>query len=218
MHRVPAFDVGDPAALLAELVAVAPAVLVTRSGETLESTILPMLYDPGGDGPHGVLAGHVARANPIVRDGHGGEAMVVVTGPEGYISPSWYAAKREHGKVVPTWDYVTVQANGPLVLHDDPAWVLGNVAALTERHERGRPDPWAVTDAPAGFVDRALGGIVGVEVPVVRLAGKAKLSQNRSAADVDGVVAGLRAQGTQIAAALADAVEGARRTTAPPGR
>ncbi|HEX6418639.1 MAG TPA: FMN-binding negative transcriptional regulator [Acidimicrobiales bacterium] len=216
MHRVPAFDVDDPAGLLADLVGVAPAVLVSRAGDALESTILPMLYDPRGDAPHGVLAGHVARTNPLVRDGHGGEAIVVVNGPEGYITPSWYASKRDHGKVVPTWDYVTVQANGPLVLHDDPAWLLGNVTALTARHERGRPDPWAVTDAPPDFVDRTLRGIVGVEVPVTRLAAKAKLSQNRPAADVDGVIAGLRAQGTPAAAALAAAVAGARPPDAPP--
>lgn len=206
MHRAPAFDVADPGPLLSALVGERAATLVTVGGEGLTSTVLPLLFDPAA-GPLGTLTGHVARANPIVRERHGGDALVVVTGAEGYVSPSWYPSKAEHGRVVPTWDYVTVEAAGPLVLHDDPAWLRDLVGRLTDRHEAGRAEPWAVTDAPESYVDAQLRGIVGVELVLTRLAGKAKLSQNRPDADVAGVVAGLRAQGDAASLALADAVE-----------
>jgi transcriptional regulator len=212
MYRPAAFDVAEPGALLADLLDSVAATLVTQADGELESTILPLLYDPGA-GPLGTLTGHVARANPLVRERHHGEALVVVTGAEGYVTPSWYPAKAEHGKVVPTWDYVTVQAAGPLVIHDDPDWLRANVSGLTERHERDRPEPWAVTDAPARYVASMLRAIVGVEIAVARLAGKAKLSQNRSGADVAGVVAGLRSDDPD--SALAAAVE---RAIAPSGR
>jgi transcriptional regulator len=211
MYRPAAFDVDEPGSLLTELLAAYAATLVTSGDDGLESTILPLLYDPAA-GPLGTLTGHVARGNPLVRDGHAGEALVVVTGVEGYISPSWYPSKAEDGKVVPTWDYVTVQAAGPLVLHDDADWLLDNVSGLADRHERDRPAPWAVSDAPARYVTAMLRGIVGVEIPVARLAGKAKLSQNRPAADVAGVIAGLRADGPS-GADLAEAVARARPRT-----
>jgi transcriptional regulator len=207
VYRPAAFDVDEPGALLTELLATVAATLVTSGDDGLESTILPLLYDPAA-GPLGTLAGHVARGNPLVRDGHAGEALVVVTGVEGYISPSWYPSKVEHGKVVPTWDYLTVQAVGPLVLHDDADWLLGNVSGLADRHEHDRPAPWAVSDAPPAYVTAVLRAIVGIEIPVTRLAGKAKLSQNRPAADVAGVVAGLRADrppGDELAEAIARA-------------
>lgn len=199
----------DPASLLTGLLEDVAATLVTHGTDGLESTILPLLYDPLA-GPLGALTGHVARANPLARDGNREEALVVVTGTQGYISPSWYASKAEHGKVVPTWDYVTVQAAGPLLLHDDPAWLLDLVTRLTGRHETGRPSPWAVTDAPPEFVTANLRAIVGLEIPLTRLTGKAKLSQNRPAADIDGVVAGLRAEGGPAGSVLADAVDRAR--------
>jgi transcriptional regulator len=204
VHRTAAFAVDEPGALLVELLGTVAATLVTSGGAGLESTILPLLYDAAA-GPLGTLTGHVARGNPLVRDGHDGEALVVVTGVEGYISPSWYPSKTEHGRVVPTWDYVTVQAAGPLVLHDDPDWLRGNVGALADRHEAGREAPWAVTDAPSGYLTTMLRGIVGIEIPVTRLDGRAKLSQNRPAADIAGVVAGLRADdpGSDLADAIA---------------
>jgi transcriptional regulator len=211
VYRPAAFDVDQPGALLTELLATVPATLITSGDGGLESTILPLLYDPAA-GPLGTLTGHVARGNPLVRDGHAGEALVVVTGVEGYISPSWYPSKAEHGKVVPTWDYVTVQAAGPLVLHHDADWLLGNVSGLADRHERDRSAPWSVSDAPAAYVTATLRGIVGVEVPVTRLAGKAKLSQNRPAADITGVVAGLRADGPS-GSELADAIARAQPGT-----
>jgi len=205
MYPVKAFEVDRPGALLTELLTTVAATLVTHGTNGLESTILPLLYDPHA-GPLGTLTGHVARANPLVRAGNAEEALVVVSGTEGYISPSWYPSKAEHGKVVPTWDYVTVQAAGPLELHHDPEWLRSLVTRLTDRHEAGRPAPWAVTDAPEEFVTANLRAIVGLEIPLSRLVGKAKLSQNRPDADVAGVVAGLRADDKH---ALADAVEGA---------
>jgi transcriptional regulator len=138
------------------------------------------------------LAGHVSVSNPLVsRIGDGVAAIVVVDLVDGYVSPSWYRSKAEHGRVVPTWNYVTVQLHGTLVLRRDPTWVRELVSELTDLHERSMPSPWDVTDAPADYLDAMLRGIVGVEVCVDRVVGKAKLSQNRSSADVGGVLAGL---------------------------
>lgn len=209
MYPVKAFEVDRPGALLTELLSTVAATLVTHGLNGLESTILPLLYDPHA-GPLGTLTGHVARGNPLVQAGNAEEALVVVTGTEGYISPSWYPSKVEHGKVVPTWDYVTVQAAGPLELHDDPHWLRSLVTRLTDRHEAGRSAPWAVTDAPEAFVTANLRAIVGLEIPLCRLVGKAKLSQNRPAADIAGVVAGLHAEADPSASALADDIDRAR--------
>ncbi|QXC62002.1 FMN-binding negative transcriptional regulator [Aquihabitans sp. G128] len=205
MYEVEAFAVGEPGPLLAGLLGQVAATLVTTGPSGLTSTVLPLLYDAEA-GPLGTLLGHVARGNPIVREHHDGPALVVATGAAGYVSPSWYPAKAEHGKVVPTWDYVTVDAGGPLVLHDDAAWLLDVVTRLTDRHEAGRPAPWAVTDAPEAYVAAMLRGIVGIELRLDRLVGKAKLSQNRSDADRAGVLAGLRAEGDPVAHLLATAV------------
>jgi transcriptional regulator len=114
-----------------------------------------------------------------------------VRGPDAYISPSWYATKREHGRVVPTWNYVTAHVHGELVVHDDPDWVATNVRALTGRHERARAEPWSVDDAPPPYIAGQLKAIVGVEIVIHRIEAKFKLSQNRSLADVDGAIAGL---------------------------
>jgi transcriptional regulator len=136
---------------------------------------------------------------------------VIVRGPDAYVSPSWYASKVEHGRVVPTWDYVVAHAHGPLVLHEDAEWLAAHVRRLTGVHEGGRPAPWSVDDAPERFVAGQLRAIVGIEVPVARLEAKWKLSQNRSAADVDGVVAGLRADGQDATAAAVDSARGRGR-------
>jgi transcriptional regulator len=121
--------------------------------------------------------------------------MVILRGPDAYVTPSWYASKVEHGRVVPTWNYVTAHVYGSLVVHDDPAWVEDLVGRLTRKHEAGREREWAVTDAPPAFVAGQLRAIVGVELRITRIQAKAKLSQNRSAADVDGVVRGALADG-----------------------
>jgi transcriptional regulator len=159
--------------------------LVTPTGGGLVATPLPMLLD--GDS----LLGHVARNNPHWQAAPTGASMVIAHGPEAYVSPSWYAAKREHGRVVPTWNYLTAHVYGELVVHDDVAWLRDLVTRLTERHEAGQPHPWAVTDAPAAYIDGQLRAIVGVELRITRIQAKAKLSQNRSAADRAGVIAGL---------------------------
>jgi transcriptional regulator len=180
--------------------------LVTCHAETgLTATLLPFVHE-AADGGWGSLHGHLARNNPQWQGASGTEALVVLRGPDGYVSPDWYATKREHGRVVPTWDYVTVHVHGRLVVHDDPAYVRRVVEALTAKHEAGMPRPWSVDDAPARYVEGQLRAIVGVEVEITRVEAKAKLSQNRSAADVEGVVHGLQQRG---AAALA--AEVARR-------
>lgn len=180
--------------------------LVTATPVGLLATLVPFVFDPGV-GEHGVLLGHLARNNEQWRQPPTGEALVIVRGPDSYVSPGWYASKAEHGRVVPTWNYVAVHVHGPLVVHDDPAWVADLVDRLTRRHEAGRDRPWAVTDAPAPFVEGQLRAIVGVEVPITRIEAKAKLSQNRPAADVDGVVRGSREDGH---VAMAEAVQAAR--------
>jgi len=171
--------------------------LITATADGLLSTMLPLAWDePGsrpGLGPWGALLGHVARNNAQWKTPPIGEAMVIVRGPDAYISPGWYATKREHGRVVPTWNYVTVHAYGSLVIHDDPRWLEANVRRLTETHEANREEPWAVDDAPRPYIEGQLKAIVGVEVILDRAVGKWKLSQNRSAEDQAGVIEGLEA-------------------------
>ena len=170
---------------------VAAAQLVTVGADGVpDATFLPVLWD--GDR----LVGHLARANAHWRRVvDGSPALVVVTGRDAYVSPSWYAAKAEHGKVVPTWNYSAVHLRGPVRVHDDADWVLDVVTRLTDRHEADRADRWHVTDAPADYVRKNLRPIVGVEVLVESVEAKAKLSQNRSDADRAGVAAGLAADG-----------------------
>ncbi len=196
------FSVPDPAALLAELAAVVPATLVTLSGGVLRATILPMLFDPD-DGPHGTLRGHVARPNPQWRDiADEFEALALFDGPDTYISPAFYEEKRLTGKVVPTWNYVTIQARGRIIVRDDPEWLVPHVRWLVERHEAGRAEPWSVDDAPPGYIESQARAIVGLEMRLTGIEAKRKLSQNRSAADVEGVIVGLSA-GTERDRAVA---------------
>ncbi|MEV8440122.1 FMN-binding negative transcriptional regulator [Actinosynnema sp. NPDC051121] len=183
------------------------ADLITATAEGLVATFLPFVYDEDA----GVLRGHLARNNEQWRRPALGEALVIVHGPDAYVSPSWYPGKAEHGRVVPTWNYITAHVHGQLTVHDDHAWVGRLVRDLTEKHEAGRERPWDVDDAPAKFIDGQLRAVVGVEVAITRVEAKWKLSQNRSPADVDGVVAGLRAEGDEVSAA---AVARARRRPA----
>jgi transcriptional regulator len=204
---VPAHFKPDDAAVRELLAHHGAADLVTSTSLGLFATLLPFVHDDPGSrpdlGPWGALLGHVARNNDQWREPSLGEALVIVRGPDAYISPTWYAAKREHGRVVPTWNYITAHVYGRLVVHDDPAWVEALVRRLTDRHEAGRAQPWSVDDAPRPYVEGQLRAIVGVEVLIDRVEGKFKLSQNRSEADVAGVVAGLDASG---GTALADAM------------
>ncbi|HET7027406.1 MAG TPA: FMN-binding negative transcriptional regulator [Candidatus Limnocylindrales bacterium] len=178
--------------------------LVTAGDDGLTVSMIPFLYDRTV-GTNGALLGHLARPNAQWRGADGREALVLVHGPDGYVSPTWYATKREHGRVVPTWNYILVAVHGTLRVHDDSAWVRGLVERLTEAHEAGRAEPWSVSDAPEPYLAGQLRAIVGVEVEIDRLEAKWKLSQNRSEADVAGVIEGLRA-GSADDLALADAM------------
>jgi transcriptional regulator len=180
-------------------------LLVTHGASGLQANPIPFLIDTQR-GPHGTLRAHVARANPVWREAQG-EALVVFQGPQAYVSPGWYATKAETGKVVPTWNYVMVQARGTFAVKDDTAWLRRLVGELTTRHEAPLPAPWKVEDAPADYLDAMLKAIVGIEIELTALSGKWKATQNRSAADRAGVVAGLSARGTADAAAMARQVQ-----------
>ena len=174
--------------------------LVTNGQDAAPSaTYLPVIWRDNR-----VIA-HFAKANPHWREiGSETPALVIVTGPDAYVSPTWYAAKAEHGKVVPTWNYSAVHLTGLARVHDDPEWLRMAVEELTDEHERGREEPWHVTDAPNSYIDGQLRGIVGVELTLSKVEGKAKLSQNRSRADCEGVVAGLRQSGRPDEQSVAD--------------
>lgn len=177
------------------------ADLVTAGPDGLESTMMPFFYDR----ERGTLAGHFARNNDHWRRVDGRDALVIVRGPDAYVSPTWYPSKAEHGRVVPTWNYVVAHVHGAVTIYDDPDWLAGLVRRLTDHHEAGRSAPWSVDDAPERYVQGQLRAIVGVEVAIRRIDAKFKLSQNRPEADIDGVVAGLRADGDERAAAAVEA-------------
>src|SRR4051794_8457005 len=204
---VPAHFAMDEATVQRVLAAPGAADLVTASRSGLQATLLPFIYDPEV-GEHGALLGHLARSNDQWRSEVLGEALVIIRGPDAYVSPAWYPSKAEHGRVVPTWNYVTVHAHGRLVVHDDPEWVDALVRRLTEQHEAERSVPWSVDDAPTAYVAGQLRAIVGVELVITRVEAKAKLSQNRPAADIDGVIAGTSARGDRE---MSRAVDEARR-------
>ena len=177
-------------------------VLVAATPDGPEASHVPFEIDPQPQ-PFGTLRCHLARANPLWEQIAADEPVLVVfQGEHGYVSPGWYPAKQEHGKVVPTWNYVAVHAYGNARVVHDAAWLRRMVEDLTNRHEQGRADPWHVNDAPADYIEKMLGAIVGVEIPLTRLIGKWKLSQNRSSADRHGVVAGLGRDGSAAHAAL----------------
>lgn len=180
-------------------------LLVTQGTDGLRADSLPFVLDADPDGGPGLLRAHVARANPLWREAGSAESLVVFQGPQAYVSPNWYPGKAEHGKVVPTWNYVMVQARGTLRAIDDAGWLRAFVTRLTERHEAAQPRPWAVGDAPDDYVERMLQAIVGIELRLTRLTGKWKASQNRSAADRAGVRQGLAGQSgsEDLAAVLA---------------
>jgi transcriptional regulator len=179
------------------------ATLVSMTADGLIASHAPLMLDPD-PAPYGTLIGHLAKANPHARAADAGvQTLVIFQGADGYITPSYYAAKREHGKVVPTWNYAAVHAYGTLEAFDDPDRLLGVVTRLTQMNESPRAQPWAVGDAPGDFVQGMLRGIVGIALPITRLEGKVKMSQNRPATDISGVVEGLRQDGLNE---LADAV------------
>jgi transcriptional regulator len=177
-------------------------LLVTAGGGGLMANAIPFLVYPDESG-FGTLRAHVARGNPQWRDlAAVEECLVVFQGPHSYVSPSWYATKQETGKVVPTWNYVTVHAWGRPRVIEDAAWLRRQLDDLTASQENRRAPPWAVGDAPAPFIASQMKGIVGVEIPVARIEGKWKVSQNRADSDRAGVVAGLTAESDDEMAAL----------------
>lgn len=170
--------------------------LVATTPDGLEASHVPFEIDPQPE-PFGTLRCHLARANPLWQQiGADREVLVVFQGEQAYVSPSWYPTKQQDSRVVPTWNYVAVHAYGVAKVTQDAAWLRRMVEGLTHRHEQGRADPWHVSDAPGEYIDKMLGAIVGVEIPLTRLLGKWKLSQNRTVADRQGVVAGLERDGS----------------------
>ena len=187
------------------------ATLVTLDRDGLNANHIPIELDPEPS-PLGTLRGHVSRANPMWRDFSADVGtLVIFQGPETYITPSWYQTKQESGKVVPTWNYAVVHAYGPLRIVEDPVWLRALVEKLTDRHEAQRAEPWEVADAPDDYIKGQLQGIVGIEIPIERLIGKWKVSQNRPEVDRKGVVQGLQELGKSDGGCMADLVDRARR-------
>jgi transcriptional regulator len=183
------------------------ATLVTMGSGGLAASHIPLLYYRTQTGL-GVLRGHLARANQQWRD-HlpDSDALAVFSGPQHYVSPAWYPSKEEHGKVVPTWNYVVVHAHGALRIRNEPEWLLENVRALSDRQESARETPWQVSDAPPEFIENLLKAIVGVELTITRLEGKWKVSQNRPIPDRQGVIRGLQALDSPEALEMAELIK-----------
>ena len=205
MYIPPAFQEDDVATLHAAIRAARLANFITATADGLIGTPLPMILNET-EGTHGTLYGHVARANPQWQRAPIGDVMAVFMGPDAYVTPSWYATKRQTGKVVPTWNYIAVHAYGPVEFFEDADRLLDVVTRLTKLHESARPDPWAVTDAPKEFIQSQLRGIVGLRIPITRIDGKRKMSQNRSAEDRAGVVNGLAASDDAVDQAVASLI------------
>jgi transcriptional regulator len=222
MYQPAHFAPPDRDALLALMASHPLATLIRHGDQGLSADLIPLMFDEAGAAtpasasigdpspgqligqPHeGRLIGHVARANPLWREADGGEVLVQFNGPQAYVSPNFYPSKVLHGKAVPTWNYVVVQARGRLRAHDDAEWTKALVRDLTRRHEGRRAAPWDISDAPLDYIDKMVQAIVGIEITVTSLIGKWKLTQNRDAADRAGVVAGLMAEGDAVAQEVA---------------
>lgn len=182
------------------------ATLVVNGPEGLVANHIPMLFEPE-PGPHGVLHGHIARANPLADIGNNLDALAIFHGEQTYISPSWYPSKQENGRVVPTWNYVVVHAHGKLHTYSDPDRLHSHVRQLTASQETRFATGWRLEDAPEDYISGLLRAIVGIEFTITRLEGKFKLSQNRNDADRAGAIAGLRASGDARNAAVADQMQ-----------
>lgn len=182
------------------------AALVTLEPDGLSANHIPFEVDPE-PAPFGTLRGHVARGNPLWKQaGADAEVLVIFQGPSSYITPSWYATKRQTAKVVPTWNYAIVHAYGRMQAVQDAAWLRKLLTRLTDHHESRRGEPWKLSDAPDEFIERQMQAIVGIEIPITRLIGKWKVSQNRPAADRAGVIAGLAQHGDATSQAMAELV------------
>ncbi len=201
------FEQTDAAALQALMRAHPLAALVHVGPDGPTADHIP-LECHAGEGACGTLRGHVARANPLWQAASGQPVLAIFGGPQAYVTPSWYASKREHGKVVPTWNYTVVHAHGVLRAVEDAPWLRALVGRLTDHHEAARAAPWSVDDAPADYVQPMLRAIVGIEIVVERLVGKWKISQNRSEADRRGVAEGLHGEAGAEAQAMAALMRG----------
>ncbi|PPC78238.1 transcriptional regulator [Pokkaliibacter plantistimulans] len=203
------FDQSDPQPLQQVMQDFPLANLITLGPQGLLANPLPLLWLPDAGGA-GRLQGHVARANPMWQDSDlSVEALALFSAGDAYISPSWYPSKQQHGKAVPTWNYITVQARGTLRIIDDRDWLRDLVGRLTAQHEQGRQTPWQVSDAPADYIDAMLRAIVGIEIEVRELTGKWKVSQNQQAANRQGVIDGLQQQGDAASMNMAEQVRAA---------
>ncbi len=191
-----------------ELIVAQPlCTLVTLSADGLVANQIPMVLRPK-EGDLGTLVAHVARANPLWKDTDlSMPVLAIFQGPQTYISPSLYATKQEHGKVVPTWNYVVVQARGTLVVHDDAQWIREQASQITRQQESAREKPWSIDDAPRDYTDTMICALVGIEIPVTRLTGKWKVSQNQPAVNRASVIAALQGQGDAPARVMADLVQ-----------
>ncbi len=211
MYVPPLFKQEDPRVLHDAIRQSGLATLVTFGPDGMEASHVPILLDPE-PAPYGTLHGHIARSNPQwQRAAAGVHALAIFLGPDAYISPSWYATKQETGKVVPTWNYVAIHVYGPVRFFDDADRLLALVTKLTETHETRRAAPWAVTDAPEDYIRRQLNAIIGFEIPIARLEGKWKMSQNRPAQDRVGMVEGLAREEGPAKTAIAKLVAAANK-------
>jgi len=205
MYLPPHFKVDELGEIHAAMRASRLATLVTATADGLIGTPLPLILNES-EGAHGTLYGHVARPNPQWKTPATCEAMAIFAGPDAYVTPSWYVTKAEHGKVVPTWNYVAVHAYGEVEFFEDADRLLDVVTELTNWHERERAEAWQVSDAPEDFIKAQLRGIVGLRMPITRLDAKRKMSQNRKLEDRAGVIAGLstsdRASDREVAAMI----------------
>jgi len=207
MYTPKAFAVDDLATLHADMLRSNLATLVTMTKSGMVATHLPVLLDPQ-QGDNGTVLGHVSSANLQWRDTDPAvEALIIFTGPETYVTPSWYPAKQETGRVVPTWNYAAIHAYGPVTFFDDAERLREIVTRLTNKFESQNPKPWQVTDAPPEYIDSQLKAIVGFEMPILRLEGKRKFNQNRTAADRLGVIEGLRALNDDQKSKVADLMD-----------
>ncbi|HWV24882.1 MAG TPA: FMN-binding negative transcriptional regulator [Thermomicrobiales bacterium] len=201
------FDASNPDIMQAIIDRSPLAMMVTQGPDGLSADHIPLILEPNR-GPHGTLIGHVARKNDLWREGyHEGETLIVFHAIDAYISPNWYPTKGETHKAVPTWNYAVVHAYGPMVVHEDEKWLRGVCGKLTRKMEAITSErPWKMSDAPRDYIDGMLADIVGIEIPITRIIGKTKASQNRLMIDREGAAAGLRAQGGPTSVAMAELI------------
>lgn len=200
MYAPKPFAQSNPTVLRDAVRRIRAGELITVGSEGLEASFIPLLISDDA----ATVTGHLAKGNGQWKHADlSMSALVTWVGPDAYVSPSYYPSKQEHGKVVPTWNFITVQARGILSFHEEDGWKRRHVGSLTNFHERALPAPWSIDDAPSDFIDGMVNSIVGIELRVTSLEGEWKLSQNRPEADIAGVISGLKSQGPENAAVIA---------------